>query len=149
MLSSQRTQSRTSGIEHLALENYRGHLGKISLVSRLCIALESGETYQWLSRPAKIVVCETPEEKVVRWDCKDMLSSTWNVELLEPHPDVPPGAALSIHGNAYTVRGNVFRGDFDANRCRARHASMSEFIWKMAPLARAMIVPFRYLTRST
>ncbi|PLZ04343.1 hypothetical protein CY652_01335 [Burkholderia sp. WAC0059] len=109
-------------LEQRALDEYRRQCGKVAIVHRLCIESASGQTYPWLSQPARVRVCETPRTKILQWVCKDMLSSVWNVELVEHHPDIPRGARLSMHGTSYTAKGKVFRGDLVATAAPARKA---------------------------
>ena len=117
-MSGQPIRIPASTLEQLALDEYRNRVGKTAMVDRLCVASAAGTVYRRLSRPARVRVCETPRERMLQWACKDVLSSVWHVELLESHPDIPAGAALSMHGNAYTAEGRVFHGDRLAGKNR-------------------------------
>ncbi len=53
--------------------------------------------------PAKVRVVDGITD---RWN-DEWLDSMWNVDLVEPHPDIPPGSRLSVYGISYSLGGKT------------------------------------------
>jgi hypothetical protein len=112
------TAERVDQASAQALADFAASKGSVVQVTRLRAVVDGRAVSLSLSRPVRVRVLDTPRDLLLERSCKDLVTPTWNVALLERHPDVPAGARLSVHPRSYGSDGRLRQGDV----CRAQDA---------------------------
>ena len=99
-------------LEDKAMADYNAHLGESVVVHNVIVKTALGRhDYCALSTPAVVKVLPTARESLLYFSCKDLLTPSWSVQLLESHPEIPKNAVLRVHGRSYQADGQVHPGD--------------------------------------
>ncbi|MBN3760926.1 hypothetical protein [Burkholderia sp. Ac-20365] len=101
----------SAALENRALADYNAYLGDTVIAHRVLVETAGTVHYRTLSKEAKVRVMPTARERVLNFACRDLISPAWSVELVEPHPEIPAAATLSVHAKSYHADGHVHRGD--------------------------------------
>ena len=93
-------------LEKWAFEDYAEVLGKPILVSELTGYVGDNNVDFNLDPPAKVRVVSTSADSIRHWN-DDWLDPYWELELLEPHPQLARFSARSLYmfGDSYSLDG--------------------------------------------
>jgi hypothetical protein len=127
------TKIDTSVAEANALQDYQDLLNKVILVTTVdgFVDADNGTTFVDLDPPAVMRVRPYGTDHALqsyvtdRWMEKDRLDPTYDVELIEPHPQLEGMRSFWLYGQTYTDKGEKVEGiDFQVapDDLQARHA---------------------------
>lgn len=101
----------SAALENKALNDFRASLGETVMVRRILVTTNVRTEYLSLKTPAMVKVCKSPQEDVLKFATRDICTPIWTVSIAQPHPEIPEGASLSVHGRQFLANGGAAAGD--------------------------------------
>ena len=94
-------------VEYLCMGNYERFAGKIVLVTALQGIVDDNSVDFYQPIPVRARICTgLKKNNIIRWN-DDWCDSDWDVELLEPNPEIDAASSLWISGISRNTDGNV------------------------------------------
>jgi hypothetical protein len=97
-------------LEAKARADHAALVGKIVLADQLQGFFGEDSGYITLGSPARVRIRHSEESDVVRWmdsSRGDWLDPIYDVDLVEPHPQLEGWRSLSVYGTSYCTDGQV------------------------------------------
>src|SRR5262245_13193775 len=93
-------------IEKLALDDYEQVLGRVIWVSELSGYRNDDSLELYVKPPAKVKVVSTMKDSILHWN-DGWLDPYWELELVEPHPQLEGIRSLYMFGDSYSLTGRM------------------------------------------
>lgn len=91
-------------IEAWAFGDYEEVLGKTIFVTFVTGYVGNDTVDFSLKKPAKVKVVKTSRESILHWN-GEWLDPYWELELVEPHPELKEGRSFWMFGDSYSLDG--------------------------------------------
>lgn len=99
-------------LEKWAIEDYEKILGATIFVSGVTGYVDDNTVDFDLAKPAKMKVVETSRDSIIHWN-SEWLDPYWELELVEPHPELQGIRSLWMFGDSYSLDGKYQPARFE------------------------------------
>lgn len=99
-------------LEKWAIEDYEKILGATIFVSGVTGYVDDNTVDFDLAKPAKMKVVETSRDSILHWN-SEWLDPYWELELVEPHPELQGIRSLWMFGDSYSLDGKYQPARFE------------------------------------